>query len=63
MGIGVLSQGVKHGRGVTLTTHHLVPRSRMRSYISSPLGASMAIVGQLFTELTVHTEATYSAES
>jgi hypothetical protein len=35
---GVLSQGVKRGQGVTLTTHpHLVPRSRMsRSYISSP---------------------------
>jgi hypothetical protein len=35
---GVLSPGVKRGRGVTLTTHpHLVPRSRMsRSYTSSP---------------------------
>jgi hypothetical protein len=35
---GVLSPGVKHGQGVTLTTHpHLMPRSRMsRSYISSP---------------------------
>jgi hypothetical protein len=34
----VLSQGVKRGRGVTLTTHpHLVPRLRMsRSYTSSP---------------------------
>jgi hypothetical protein len=34
---GVLSPGVKRGRGVTLTTHsHLVPRLRMnRSYISS----------------------------
>jgi hypothetical protein len=29
--------GVKRGRGVTLTTHpHLVLRSRMRSYITSP---------------------------
>jgi hypothetical protein len=38
MGIGGPFQGVKRGRGVTLTTHpHLVPRSRMsRSYISSP---------------------------
>jgi len=28
MGTGVLSPGVKRGRGVTLTTHpHLVPRS------------------------------------
>jgi hypothetical protein len=36
---GVLSPGVKRGRGVTLTTHpHLVPRLRMsRSYTSSPL--------------------------
>jgi hypothetical protein len=35
---GVLSPGVKCGRGVTLTTHpHLVPRLRMsKSYISSP---------------------------
>jgi hypothetical protein len=38
MGTGVLSPGVKRGRGVTLITHpHLVPRSWMsRSYISSP---------------------------
>jgi len=35
---GVLSPGVKRGRGVMLTTHtHLVLRSRMsRSYTSSP---------------------------
>jgi hypothetical protein len=35
---GVLSPGVKRGRGVTLTTHpHLLPRSRMsRIYTSSP---------------------------
>jgi hypothetical protein len=35
---GVLSPGVKRGRGVMLTTHpYLVPRSRMsRSYTSSP---------------------------
>jgi len=35
---GVLSPGVKRGRGVTLTTHpYLVPRSWMsRSYTSSP---------------------------
>jgi hypothetical protein len=38
MGTGVLSPGLKRGRGVTLTTHpHLMPRSRMsRSYTSSP---------------------------
>jgi hypothetical protein len=35
---GVLSPGVKGGRGVTLTTHiHLVPRSGMsRNYTTSP---------------------------
>jgi hypothetical protein len=35
---GVLSPGLKRGRGVTLTTHpHIMPRSRMsRSYTSSP---------------------------
>jgi hypothetical protein len=40
--LGVLSQAVKRGRGVMLTTHpHLVPRSRMsRSYIFSPPQAS-----------------------
>jgi hypothetical protein len=38
VGTGVLSPGLKLGRGVTLTTHpHLMPRSRMsRSYTSSP---------------------------
>jgi hypothetical protein len=38
MATGVLSPGVKRGRGVTLTTHpHLVPRSGMsKSYTSSP---------------------------
>jgi hypothetical protein len=38
MGTGVLSLGIKRGRGVTLTTHpHLVPRSwKSRSYTSSP---------------------------
>jgi hypothetical protein len=44
---GVLSPGVKRGRGVTLTTHpHLVPRSRMsRSYTSSSPSASVACSG------------------
>jgi hypothetical protein len=39
MGTGILSPGVKRGRGVMLTIHaHLVPRSWMsRSYTSSPL--------------------------
>jgi hypothetical protein len=40
---GVLSLGLKRGRGVTLTTHaHLVPRSRMgKSYTSSSPSAFM----------------------
>jgi hypothetical protein len=44
---GVLSPGVKRGRGVTLTTHpYLVPRSRMSmGYTSSPPSASMACSG------------------
>jgi hypothetical protein len=44
---GVLSPGVKRGRGVTLTTHpHLGPGSWMsRSYTSSPPSASMACSG------------------
>jgi hypothetical protein len=47
MGTGVLSEELKHGRGVTLTTHpHLVPRSRMsRSYTSSPPSASVVYSG------------------
>jgi hypothetical protein len=38
MGTGVISPGLKRGRGVTLTTHpHLLPGSRMsRCYTSSP---------------------------
>jgi hypothetical protein len=47
MGTGVLSPGLKRGRGKTLTTHpHLVLRSRMsRSYTSSPPSAFMACSG------------------
>jgi hypothetical protein len=38
MGTGVLSPGVKRGRGVTLTTHpHLEPRSRMSTSYIPPL--------------------------
>jgi hypothetical protein len=52
---GVLSPGVKRGRGVTLTTHpHLVPRLRMsRSYTSSPHKRFHACCGTalLFPEL------------
>jgi hypothetical protein len=42
-----MGPGVKHGRGVTLTTHpHLVQRSLMcRSYNSCPPSASMACSG------------------
>jgi hypothetical protein len=49
---GVLSPGLKRGRGVTVTTHpHLVPRSRMsRSYTSSPPSVSVACSG---TELAL----------
>jgi hypothetical protein len=40
---GVLSPGVKRGRGVRLTTQpHLVPRSRMSSIPPLPPSASMA---------------------
>jgi hypothetical protein len=44
---GVLSPGLKHGRGVSLTTHpHLVPRSRViTSYTSSPQAPSWRVVG------------------
>jgi hypothetical protein len=44
---GVLSPGLKHGRGVTLTTHrHLVPRSSMsRSDTTLPQTAFMACSG------------------
>jgi hypothetical protein len=49
MSTGVLSPGVKRGRGVTLTTHpYLVPRSWMsRSYTSSPLPLHRCVVGLL----------------
>jgi hypothetical protein len=45
---GVLSPGVKCGRGVTLTTHpHLVPRSRVVGAIPPPPQApSWRAVGQ-----------------
>jgi hypothetical protein len=50
---GVLSPGVKHGRGVTLTTHsHLVPRSWMsRSYTSSPQAPPWRVTGLLYFTL------------
>jgi hypothetical protein len=55
MGTGVLSPGLKRGRGVTLTTHlHLVSRSRMsRSYTSSPPSAFMACSGTTKKDMTV----------
>jgi hypothetical protein len=48
-GTGGPFPGVKRGWGVKLTIHlHLVPRSRMtRSYSLLPLGAKMAVAGQL----------------
>jgi hypothetical protein len=50
---GVLSPGLKRGRGMTLTTHpHLVPRSWMsRSYTSSSPCAS---IGMLCDYTTSH---------
>jgi hypothetical protein len=53
---GVLSPGVKRGRGVTLTTYpHLVPRSWIsRSYTSSPPSASMACSGTAFNFTLFH---------
>jgi hypothetical protein len=46
---GVLSLGVKRGRGVMLTTHHLVLRlSMIRSYTSShPHAPPWRVVGSL----------------
>jgi hypothetical protein len=51
MGTGVLSAGVKRGRGLLLTAHpHLVPRSWMsRSYTSSPPCASIGVLWDCFT--------------
>jgi hypothetical protein len=52
---GVLSPGLKRGRGVTLPTHpHLVPRSRMsRSYTFSPLSTFMLYSGIAFCILLI----------
>jgi hypothetical protein len=56
MSTGGFSQGVKRGRGVTLTTHpHLVPRSWMsRSYSLPPLPLChhMWVVGLLYLYIT-----------
>jgi hypothetical protein len=56
MGTGVLSPGLKHGWGVTQTTHpHLVPSSRMsRSYTSSPPIARMACSGRAFALISFY---------
>jgi hypothetical protein len=56
MGTGVLSPGLKRGRGVMLTTHpHLVPRLSMsRSYTSSPPHVPpWCVAGQLYFTFTV----------
>jgi hypothetical protein len=43
---GILSPGVKRDQGVTVTTHHLVPRSCMsRSYASSPPAPALVCCG------------------
>jgi hypothetical protein len=51
----VLSPGVKRGRGVTLTTPHLVSRMS-RSYIFFPPSASMACSGTALPFTTVRGE-------
>jgi hypothetical protein len=53
-GTGGSFLGIKRGRGVRLTTHpHLLLKSRKnRSYISSPLGAFMGVIGQFYFYLT-----------
>jgi hypothetical protein len=59
---GVLSPGVKRGRGMMLTTHpHLVPRSWMsRSYTSPPQAPSWRVEGLLYfyPTCTVHVDET-----
>jgi hypothetical protein len=46
---GVLSPGVKHSQGVTLTAHpHLVPGLRIRSYTSSPPWRLHCVAGELY---------------
>jgi hypothetical protein len=48
---GILYQGIKRGRGVTLTTHpHLVPRSM--SCTTLPFVACMAVAGQVLLDPT-----------
>jgi hypothetical protein len=56
MSNGVLSRGLKRGRGVTLTSHpHLMPISRMSmSYASSPLIACMTCSETALLCSTVH---------
>jgi hypothetical protein len=58
MDTGILSPGLKCGRGVTLTTHpYLMPRSRMsRCYTSSPLPPSASVA---CTETTVCCRSVY----
>jgi hypothetical protein len=53
---GVLSPGLKRGRGVTLTTHtHLVPRSRMSmSYTPLTPSASVACSGTALAFITLY---------
>jgi hypothetical protein len=69
IGTGILSPGVKRGRGVMLTTHpHLVLRLRMsRAYTSSPPCALMACSGITLPfhlrSCLVHTCSVYTCES
>jgi hypothetical protein len=62
MDTGVLSPGLKSGRGVTLTLHpHLVPRSTIRIYIfpPPPLVTYMAVAGHLYFLTNQHIDRTY----
>jgi hypothetical protein len=57
---GVVSPGVKRGRGVMLTTHpHLVPRLRMiwSCTYSAPQAPPLRVAGQLYFLLLLHPSA------
>jgi hypothetical protein len=61
---GVLSPGLKSGRGVTLTTHpHLVPRSRMsRSCTSSPSCACIYVLWDCFSYVIINDRSVFYTE-
>jgi hypothetical protein len=52
---GVLSPGLKRGRGVTLTTQpHLVPRSRMSRSYTSFLPSAFVVCSETVLALSTH---------